>query len=89
MKKFITIMALAVMLAPTALAGDFNYGQDSKGLYFHSESQNLVYSNDASCLMQTGTANAQCSTQWYVKANSMEMSDAYYNRIRVMKLLGL
>lgn len=88
MKKIISFFILALMFAPVSLAADFDYGQDNNGLYYSSESKNMVYSRDASCLMQSASANVLCSTQWYVNKNQMKMSDSYYNRIKAMLILS-
>ena len=59
MKNLITIMALAVMFTPVALADFVDYGTNSEGHQCFNELCNTVYSDDASLIMPEGSNTGQ------------------------------
>lgn len=87
MKKLLLTLIAVLVLAPSALAGDFDHGQSADGCYYFSEAKQIVYTKDASGITDLGHCLSARSTLWYVQRNGMEMPDSYYNRIQAMKVL--
>jgi len=90
MKKLLLTLIAVLVLAPSALAGDFDHGQSAEGCYYFSEAQQIVYTKDASGITDKGHCLSARSTIWYIRQtiDAGRVDNAkYWNRINAMKIL--